>query len=157
MGFDGLQDKDRPRGPSKLNPNEKALLFYLASKTPRSVTSMITALFEQTGKLISDSTTKRLLKAAGLKWKRIRKTTKKKPAAEKIEKASKEIDELKQQHQTGYLELWFFDEVGFDLEPKVPYAWQPIGETIEIPGSKSSRLNVLGFLTPDNQFESIRG
>lgn len=35
----------------------------------------------------------------------------------------------------------------------MPYAWQPIGETIEVPCSKSSRLNVLGFLTLDNQFE----
>jgi len=58
---------------------------------------------------------------------------------------------MDEQHKNGELELWFFDEVGFDLEPKVPYAWQPIGETIEVPCSKSSRLNVLGFLTPDNQ------
>ncbi len=89
--------------------------------------------------------------------KRIRKTTKRKPSAEKFEKASKEIDDLKEQHTNEEIELWFFDEVGFDLEPKVPYAWQAKDETIEIPCSKSSRLNVLGFLTPDNQFESIRG
>ena len=49
---------------------------------------------------------------------------------------------------------WFFDETGFDLEPTVPYAWQPI-ETIEVPSSKSSRLNILGFLTPSNRFESV--
>lgn len=36
----------------------------------------------------------------------------------------------------------------------MPYAWQPIGSNIEIPSKKSTRLNVLGFLTPDNQFES---
>lgn len=35
----------------------------------------------------------------------------------------------------------------------VPYAWQPQGETIEVPSRKSKRLNVLGFLTPDNCFE----
>jgi len=153
LGLDGLCDKDRPGGPPKLNPDEKKLLLDLARETPRSVTNMITELFEKTGKLISDSTVKRLLKKAGLKWKRIRKTTKKKPDADEFETARNEIDELKEQHKNGELELWFFDEVGFDLEPKVPYAWQPIGETIEVPCSKSSRLNVLGFLTPDNQFE----
>jgi len=40
----------------------------LARETPRSVTNMITALVEKTGKLLSESTIKRLLKAAGLKW-----------------------------------------------------------------------------------------
>jgi len=40
------------------------------------------------------------------------------------------------------------------LEPSVPYAWQPI-DTIEVPSSPSRRLNVLGFLTPDNKFESF--
>jgi len=34
---------------------------------------------------------------------------------------------------------------GFDLQPSVPYAWQPIGTTIEVPSEKSQRLNVLGF------------
>jgi transposase len=40
------------------------------------------------------------------------------------------------------------------LEPSVPYAWQPI-KTIEVPSSPSQRLSVLGFLTPDNKFESF--
>ena len=130
-------------------------MLDLARETPRSVTNMITALLDKTGKLLSESTIKRLLKNAGLKWKRIRKTTKNQPKAEDLEKASKEIDELKEQHKNGKLELWFFDEVGFDLEPKVPYAWQPKGEILEVPCSHSARLNVLGFLTPDNQFESF--
>lgn len=108
------------------------------------------ALFEQTLKLLSESSIKRLLKSAGLKWKRILKTTKKKPNPDEFETASTEIDDLKEQHQNGDLELWFF--AGFDFEPSVPYAWQP-HETIEVPCSKSPRLNVLGFLTPDNKFE----
>ncbi len=155
LGFDGLHDKDRPGGPSKLNDSEKELLFYLAKETPRSVTSMITALFEKTGKQLSESSIKRLLKNAGLKWKRIRKITQKQPNPEKFETARQEIDELKKQHNNGDIELWFFDETGFDLEPTVPYAWQPL-EIIEVPSSTSQRLNVLGFLTPDNQFESFR-
>jgi transposase len=53
------------------------------------------------------------------------------------------------------LELWFFDESGFDLQPSVPYAWQPVGTTIEVPSENSKRLNVLGFLSPDNRFESF--
>ncbi len=74
FGFEGLHDKERPGGPPKLNEDEQELLFDLARKTPRSVSSMIAQLFEQTGKLISESTIKRLLKRAGLKWKRIKKS-----------------------------------------------------------------------------------
>ncbi len=48
------------------------------------------------------------------------------------------------------LDLVYFDEAGFSLDPCVPYAWQPIGETLEIPTSKGKRLNVLGFLNTDN-------
>jgi transposase len=69
-------------GPPKLNAEENKLLLDLARETPRSVTNMITELFEKTGKLINYSTVKRLLKNTGLKWKRIRKTTKNKPNAD---------------------------------------------------------------------------
>ncbi len=129
-------------------------MFDLAKETPRSVTSMITALFEKTEKLLSESSVKRLLKNAGLKWKIIRKSTHKQPNPDEFETARQEIEELKKQHNNSDIELWFFDETGFDLEPSVPYAWQPI-ETIEVPSSPSQRLNILGFLTPDNQFESF--
>ena len=44
---------------------------------------------------------------------------------------------------------------GFTLEPCVPYAWQQTGETIEIPSSKSKRLNVLGFVNRDCEFNSF--
>ncbi len=32
----------------------------------------------------------------------------------------------------------------------MPYAWQPTGETIELPVTKGKRLNVLGFFTLNN-------
>ena len=53
---------------------------------------MITALFEQTGKRLNESSIKRLLKNAGLKWKRIRKTTNKLPNPEEFEAAKQEIN-----------------------------------------------------------------
>jgi transposase len=59
-------------------------LFDLPKETPRSVTSMITALFEKTGKRLSESSIKRLLKKAGLPLQRIRKKTKKPPNTEEF-------------------------------------------------------------------------
>ncbi len=48
-----------------------------------------------------------------------------------------------------------FDESGFTLKPSIPYAWQPKGDNIELPSSKSTRINVLGFLSADMTFQSF--
>jgi len=154
-GFEGLNDKPRPGGPCKLTADEKQLVIDLAKETPRSIPTIQAQLFEQTGKRVSDSTLKRLLKTAGQRWKRIRRSVKSKRDQQEFEEATLEIEELKEQHKKGEIELWYFDESGFDLQPSVPYAWQPIGSTIEVPSENSPRLNVLGFLTPDNKFESF--
>ncbi len=167
-GFDGLNDKPRSGGPSKLTQEEKKLVISLASETPRSVSSIVAKLFEITGKQISETTIKRILKIAGLSWKRIRKSMKDRRNEEEFEAARLELEDLKKQHKEGDIELWYFDESGFSLEPSVPYAWQPIGDTLEVQSQKNQRLNVFedkvflrktlssnGFLTPDNRFESF--
>jgi transposase len=74
---------------------------------------------------------------------------------DEFDAAKLELEELTEQHKNGDIELWSFDESGFDLQPSVPYAWQPVGKTIEVPSNRSKRLNVLGFLTPDNDLESF--
>ena len=108
-------------------------------------------LFELTGKELSDSTIKRILKASGFSWKRIRKSVKSKRNTCEFDAAKAEIEELLGIACDEELELWFFDESGFDLTFSVPYAWQPSGTTIEVPSENSKRLNVLGFLSPDNR------
>ncbi len=152
-GFNGLEDKFRPGRPCLLTEDEKELVIELAKENLGEVLTIMALLFEETGKQVSDTTIKRILKAAGFIWKRVRKSTKNKRDNDEFEVAYQEIFDLKQQHKDDEIELWFFDETGFDLEPTVPYAWQPQGETIEVPSQKSKRLNVLGFLTPDNCFE----
>ena len=155
FGFEGLKDQPRSGNPGILTADEKQLVLELCKENPRSIHSIIASLFEQTGKRVSDSTIKRLLKAAKLTWKRVRKSMKNKRDDEEFEAANLELEELKKPHQDGEIELWFFDESGFDLQPSVPGAKQPPKQTIEIPSVRSKRLNVLGFLTPDNQSESF--
>lgn len=60
-----------------------------------------------------------------------------------------------EQEKRGEIDFYYFDEAGFTLEPSVPYAWQLIGETIEIPSAKSKRLNVLGFVNRYCNFDSF--
>jgi transposase len=153
MGISGLEDKPRSGHPSILTDGEKELVIKLASAHPRSIAKIIALLFKQTGKRVSDTTIKRILKAAKGTKKRIRKSLKSKRDNEEFEAASESIQELRRQHEDGEIEVWYFDETGFDLQPTVPYAWQPNGEIIEVPSERSTRLNVLGFMTNDNRFE----
>jgi hypothetical protein len=61
---------------------------------------------------------------------------------------------LKKQESRGEIELRYVDESGFCLTPYIPYAWQERKQKIAIPSRQSKRLNVLGFLTRDNQLEA---
>ena len=61
------------------------------------------------------------------------------------------IARLQLREDQGECALWYFDGAGFCLQPSVPYAWQPIGDHIQVPtSSHSRRLNVVGFLKRDN-------
>lgn len=46
----------------------------------------------------------------------------------------------------GYIDLRFGDEVGFSLEPNVPYGWIRKGEQRGVPSRKGGNLNVFGLL-----------
>ncbi len=48
------------------------------------------------------------------------------------------------------LDLYYFDESGFNLTPNLPYAWSSIGKTLSISAKRSRNLNVLGFLNINN-------
>jgi len=152
-GISGLEDKPRSGHPCILTDEEKELVIKLAKEHPRSVSTIIALLIKKTGKRVSDTTIKRILKAAKFTWKRIRKSLKNKRDNEEFNAAFGAIAELRQQHEDGEIELWYFFDPGFDLQPTVPYAWQPNGEIIEVPSERSKRLNVLGFFTPDNRLE----
>jgi hypothetical protein len=57
------------------------------------------------------------------------------------------------------IELFYFDQSGFNLTPAVPYTWQPRGQTLALQSAPSPRANVLGFLSPTNQsqFQTVIG
>jgi transposase len=47
---------------------------------------------------------------------------------------------------SGMIDVRFCDEVAFNLEPNVPYGWNPIGEQLEVVSRKGGNLNVFGML-----------
>ena len=154
-GIDGLVDSQGRGRRSILTEEQQRNLVKKVKESPRSLKSVLSAVEEDLGISISIDTIKRLCKQAGLVWKRVRKSLKMKRNQEKFDAATGEIKQLIQEHKEGNLDLCYFDESGFTLEPCVPYAWQQSGETIEIPSSNSKRLNVLGFVNRDCRFDSF--
>ncbi|VAW44262.1 hypothetical protein MNBD_GAMMA04-974 [hydrothermal vent metagenome] len=152
-GICGLFDRPGRGRPYKLSLSQRDDVITKVKESPRSLRKILACIEKENS--ISLSTLKCLCKKAGLVWKRVRKSLRSKRNQEAFDIAHKEIEGLIEKHKKGDIELCYFDESGFTLEPCTSYAWQPVGETIEIPSSKSRRLNVLGFVNRDCQFDSF--
>ena len=53
--------------------------------------------------------------------------------------------------QKGWLDLYYGDEAGVNLEPNVPYGWQFRDEEVSMPSEKGKGINCFGLFTRDNQ------
>ena len=154
QGLGGLIDKPRPGRPSELSVVQETEVIEMVEKTPRSLKQVLAEIEKRWNIRLSKSTLKRLCKKTGLSWKRVRKSLRSKRDDEAFSKAVEAIKIRLDQADKGELDFFYFDGSGFTLEPCVPYAWQRIGEQIEVPSSKSKRLNVLGFINRACHFES---
>lgn len=154
-GFLGLVDEHRSGRPKALTQEQEDDLISRVKESPRSLKKVISEFSEAHQIEISVSLLKRLCKAAKMSWKRVRKSLKGKRNEEDYERSKNLINQLIESYKKGDIDLLYFDESGFSLTPNVPYAWQNIGEHIEIPSAKSAGLNVLGFVNRDCEFESF--
>jgi transposase len=93
------------------------------------------------------------LRRARYRWKRVRRSLKRQRNEAEFRRAASELAALREQLRTGEceFEVWYYDEAGFTLTPSLPYAWQPIGERIELEslGNQRKRQNILGFMRWD--------
>lgn len=154
-GVGSLSDKSRSGAPSKLTESEIEIVKEIINEHPHSPKTILAKTAERIGKTVSMSTLKRIIKKAGLRWKRVRKSVKNKRDEKEFEKAEKDIGKLKRQQESGAIDLFCFDESGFSLGSQLPYAYQPVGETAEIYSSHSKSLNILGFLNTENRLQSF--
>jgi len=155
LGICGLVDNSGRGRPSLLSDKQKSAVISQVKKSPRSLKAVLSNLSCELGFTISIDTLKNICKQAGLVWKRVRKSLRTKRNQDDFDASTEELKLLIQQHKDKKIDLCYFDESGFTLEPCVPYAWQSVGKTIEIPSSKSKRLNVLGFVNRDCKFNSF--
>jgi transposase len=153
--FAGLCDASRSGRPTALNDAEQARAIELIKETPRQIKRVIHQLAEEVGKTVSRSTLKRLIDRVKGRWKRGRRSLKSNRDPDAFAQGKREVEALRRRQQRHEIELFFFDESGFSLEPSIPYRYQFPGEELEIPSSQSARLNVLGFLSPDMLFHSF--
>ncbi len=93
------------------------------------------------------------------RWKRCRRRVKSPHDEGAFHAARARLGKLHQGHVRGVIELFYFDQSGFNLTPAVPYTWQPRGQTLALQSAPSPRANVLGFLSPTNQsqFQTVIG
>jgi transposase len=155
--FEGLDDDPRSGRPPKLTDKEQKHAVKLTLKEPRSLRQGLTAIASTVGKIISRDTLKRILVAKDYRWKRLRRSLRSlrdeaEFRAAHVELAALRAAALKPDRQ---FDLWYFDEAGFTLTPCVPYAWQKVGQTLELASSHSPRQNILGFFTLQHEFHAF--
>jgi len=154
QGAQGLYDQPRSGRPSKLTPAEQALAKQYLKDEPRSLKGVLERLAQKTAKRISLSSLKRLAKRARLRWKRVRKSLKSLRDPEAFDRCKRALEALQQQEANGKIDLYYFDEAGFALDPTIPYAWQEAGEVIELPAMRYGRVHVLGFMNRNNELHA---
>lgn len=101
-------------------------------------------------KPISKWTLNRFLVKKNYCYKRFRKWTKKEPKISEVKKVISIMKQLLELVKHGLIDIYFSDESGFTMTPKIAYGWQPIGEQWGIPAYKKKVQNVVGFLNPFN-------
>ena len=62
-------------------------------------------------------------------------------------------EEIKHLRTLPEIDLWFYDESGFDLNPASMYGWQAKGSELALPAQRGNVLTVAGFIQTDNSFE----
>lgn len=85
-------------------------------------------------------------------WRRVRKSLKPKRNQAEFDAKKAQIEGLESLAQTGYIDVFYYDESHFNLTPSVPYAWQEKGKTVQLPSSRGKSINVAGFYSKNNRF-----
>lgn len=155
--FEGLDDDPRSGRPPKLTEKEQKRAVKLTLKEPRSLRRGLTAIATTVGKLLSRDTLKRILRAEDYGWKRLRRSLRSRRDEAEFRAAQAQLAALRAEARKPdrQFDLWYFDEAGFTLTPCVPYAWQKVGQTLELASVHSPRQNILGFFNLHHDFHSF--
>lgn len=151
QGAAGLDDEARSGRPPALTPEERQTALECVTQEPRGTRRVLGEIATQIGKVICPDTLRGYLHQAGQVWKRARRSLRSQRDEVLFRTVEEQLEEWRAWCRRGEcpFELYYFDESGFTLQPCVPYAWQPVGERLEIPSGSGKRQNVLGFMRWD--------
>ena len=151
--YEALVDKPRSGRPAKLTPEESEAVKKKVIAEPRNIKKVVAEVEQEYQKSISIDIVKRIMQEAGYIWKRIRRSLKSKRDEDKFNTSYQELKEWQEMASRQEIDLYYYDEAGFSLNPVISYAWQLKGTTIEIPATTSIQINALGFLSRDSRLE----
>jgi len=134
--------------------SRKTHIRQWAKEYPKNLNKIGALVAEYFDLRLSKQTLKRILKSLAFSWRRIRKGPRGKPDPEEYQQKKQALHDWQHQASQGLLDLYYFDETGFCLTPYLPYAWQEKGQTILLDSGPSKRLNVLGFLSKNNELQA---
>lgn len=145
--FVGLYDKKgRVRKP-KLNNDQRLAVKEWSKEHPKNLKKVVALVKEDYDISVSKYTIGRILRNLGFSWRRVRKKPKGEPDPDEYKQKKEALEQYQHQAENGEIDLYYFDETGFILDPYIPYAWQEKGETIEVESSRGKRLSASGFLS----------
>lgn len=150
----GLYNQPGRGRKTTFTPDQKEQIKQWALDSPKNLKQVLAQIKKEWGITVSIDTVKRILKAGFMTWRRLKRGLAGKPDPIEYAQKQQELEELRQLHYQGEIDLRYLDETGFCLTPYIPYAWQKKGETIELISRRSQRLNVLGLLNQDNELEA---
>ena len=155
QGVASVYDHARSGAPTTFTAAEIDVVKQIITEYPHAPKMILATITEQLKKTISLSTLKRIVKKHRLRWKRVRRSVQHQRDEDEFDHATKDIEYFEQEQHSGRLDVYYVDESGFSLQSQVPYAYQPIGETLKIPSSPSPRLNILGFFNTRNHLDAF--
>jgi transposase len=155
--FAGLDDDVRSGRPPKLTEPEQQHAVKIALTEPRSLKQGLKRIADEIGKIISRETLRTLLKAEHYVWKRLRRSSRAWRDEGEFRAAAAELVQLRADSLRGAsaFDLWYYDEAGFTLQPSIPYAWQLVGQRLELASAHGPRQNVLGFFNLQHHFHAF--
>jgi transposase len=153
----GLDDDPRSGRPPKLTEAERQEALKITLQEPRTIKTGLKRIADEVGKLLSGETLRALLSTEGYVWKRMRRSSRARRDEAEFRATAAELAHLRASvlEGTSAVDLWYYDEAGFTLQPVIPYAWQRIGQRLELASTHGPRQNVLGFFNLHNQFHSF--
>ena len=120
-GFAGLYNRaGRGRKPTFTLEQQEQIKQWVKDE-PKNLEAVRARVKKTWDIVVSKATLKRVIKAMGMSWHRIRKRVAGKPDAQEYQRKKEELEALKQSDQRGEIDLRYLDETGFCLMGYVPY------------------------------------